>query len=76
MTPMSTILSHRDRAVLRAVAAGRCTISALDGGGLAVDGMQLCDQFVGHRLTTAGLIAAGSGRAHLTPTGRALLEVA
>jgi hypothetical protein len=76
MTTTSTVLSHRDRAVLRAVAAGRCTISIRDGGALAVDGMQLCDQFAGPRLTGAGLIAAGPDRAQLTPTGRALLEAA
>jgi hypothetical protein len=76
MTTTSTILSHRDRAVLRAVAAGRCTISARDGGALAVDGVQFCDQFAGLRLTSAGLIAAGPERALLTPTGRALLEAA
>jgi hypothetical protein len=71
-----TVLSFRDRAILRAVAAGRCTISTRDCGALAVDGMVCCDQFVGPRLTTAGLIAAGPDRALLTPTGRALLEAA
>jgi hypothetical protein len=75
MITTSTILSHRDRAVLRAVAAGRCTISAV-GSQLAVDGMGYCDQFVGRRLAVAGLIAAGPGPAHLTSTGRALLEAA
>lgn len=72
----TTVLSHRDRAVLRAVAAGRATISVHNGGVLAIDGMGCCDQFVGPRLTTAGLIAAGQGRAQLTPSGHALLEVA
>jgi hypothetical protein len=76
MTATSTILSHRDRAVLRAVAAGRCTISAHDGGVLAIDGLGCCDQFVGPRLTTAGLIAAAQGRARLTASGQALLEAA
>jgi hypothetical protein len=75
MTTTSTILSSRDRAVLRAVAAGRCTISAV-GCALAVDGMGCCDQFVGRRLTNAGLIAATPGPAHLTADGRALLEAA
>jgi hypothetical protein len=32
-------LSNRDRAVLRAVAAGRCQISYTDGDGLIVDGL-------------------------------------
>jgi hypothetical protein len=68
----TTDLSNRDRAVLRAVAAGRCTVSAI--GVLAVDGLGCCDQFVGRRLTNAGLIAAGPGPARLTTTGRALIE--
>lgn len=75
MTTTSTVLSHRDRAVLRAVAAGRCTISAV-GGELAVDGVGCCDQFAGRRLASADLIAPGAGPAHLTDTGRALLEAA
>jgi hypothetical protein len=75
MTTTGTILSHRDRAVLRAVAAGRCTISPV-GGDLAVDGIGCCDQFVAHRLTSAGLIAPEPGPARLTATGRALLEAA
>jgi hypothetical protein len=67
----STALSHRDRAVLRAVAAGRCTISA---GSLAVDGLCLSDQFAGLRLAEEGLIAAAkAGVAHLTSRGEALL---
>jgi len=72
-------LCHRDRAVLRAVAAGRCAIAADVGVPLMVDGVHCCDQMVGTRLTKAGLIAtAGSrpGPAHLTPSGRALLEAA
>lgn len=80
MSPTTTtaILSHRDRAVLRAVAAGRCAISAHDAGALTIDGLSCCDQFVGPRLTRAGLIAAGSraGRALLTASGRALLDAA
>ncbi|WP_235922058.1 hypothetical protein [Lentzea tibetensis] len=72
---MSTItaISHRDRAVLRAVAAGRCQLS---GRFLLVDGMGCCDQFVGPRLTEAGLISSDPGVASLTETGRALLEAA
>jgi hypothetical protein len=70
----TTDLSYRDRAVLRAVAAGRCTVSAI--GVLAVDGLGCCDQFVGRRLAAAGLIDADPGPAHLTDTGRALIEAA
>ncbi|WP_433285788.1 hypothetical protein ACQPZQ_28645 [Pseudonocardia sp. CA-142604] len=71
-------LSYRDRAVLRAVAAGRCEISDDTGGALVVDGRFLSDQFTGPRLTAAGLIAAGShhGPARLTASGAALLEAA
>jgi hypothetical protein len=69
----TSTISHRDRALLRAVAAGRCTI---DHGSLAVDGIGFCDQFAGLRLSAAGLIAAEPGPAHLTATGRALLEAA
>ncbi|GAA1277295.1 hypothetical protein [Saccharothrix xinjiangensis] len=73
-------LTPRDRAVLRAVAAGRCAYAA---GALLVDGIGCCDQFVGPRLVRAGLIAAGgvaevgggagSGPVRLTAAGRALL---
>jgi hypothetical protein len=70
----TTDLSYRDRAVLRAVAAGRCTVSAI--GVLAVDSLGCCDQFVGRRLAAAGLIDAHPGPAHLTATGRALIEAA
>jgi hypothetical protein len=76
MTTMTSPLSYRDRAVLRAVAAGRCVISARDGGTLVIDGMGCCDQFVGPRLRRAGLIAAFAGRACLTPSGQAVLEAA
>ena len=74
MSTTTTDLSYRDRAVLRAVAAGRCTVSAI--GVLAVDGLGCCDQFVGRRLAAAGLIDADPGLAHLTDTGRALVEAA
>ena len=76
--PMSTPLSHRELAVLRAVAAGRCEMSGACGGSLTVDGLCCCDQFVSPRLTSAGLIAAGSqlGPARLTASGRALIRAA
>ncbi|HXV93606.1 MAG TPA: hypothetical protein VD813_09940 [Pseudonocardia sp.] len=77
-TATVTPLSHRDRAVLRAVAAGRCEISARHGGTLVVDGLCFTDQFAGARLTGAGLIATDPhhGHARLTASGRALLEAA
>ncbi|SDG90970.1 hypothetical protein SAMN05216553_11363 [Lentzea fradiae] len=67
---MNASLTHRDRAVLKAVADGRCEIA---GHSLLVDGLCCADQFVGLRLTTAGLISARPGRAALTSAGQALL---
>ena len=67
-------LTNRDRAILRAVAAGRCRTSGEFCGCLLVDGLCLADQFTGPRLTQAGLIAAPAvGPVVLTPSGRALL---
>jgi hypothetical protein len=73
-TTTAAPITNRDRAVLRAVAAGRCQISP-KGGVLVVDGLFFADQFAGHRLTEAGLIAAATdtGRALLTATGSALI---
>jgi hypothetical protein len=78
MNTTTAALTHRDRAVLRAVAAGRCEISPTSGGVLVVDGLCLSDQFTGPRLTAAGLIAtaAASGPALLTPSGHAVLSAA
>jgi hypothetical protein len=72
----TTNLNGRDRAVLRAVAAGRCEIPAGSLGALTVDGLSFSDQFAGLRLAAAGLIAAGVGRVRLTPSGQALLAAA
>jgi hypothetical protein len=68
-------LSHRDRAVLRAVAAGRCGVCSATDRTLIVDGRFLCDQFTGPRLAAAGLIDAGpaEGPVRLTASGAALL---
>jgi hypothetical protein len=64
-------LNFRDRAVLRAVAAGRCR---MDGRSLLVDGIYCADQLVGPRLVRAGLIvSAGSGLVRLTVAGEDLL---
>lgn len=73
----SATLSYRDRAVLRAVAAGRCVLADAHAA-LLVDGLCCADQFVGTRLASAGLIAAAGriGPAQLTPAGRALLDAA
>ena len=75
VTPLPS-LSHRDRAILRAVAAGRCQVSAGACAALTIDGLSCCDQFVGARLTGAGLITAPGPRpepARLTEYGRAQL---
>lgn len=77
--PIRSSLSHRDLAVLRAVADGRCEVTEMSGGSLTVDGMCCCDQFIGVRLASAGLIAAGGrqpGPARLTASGRSLLAAA
>ena len=63
-------LSHRDRSVLRAVAAGRC--GQPGPGFLTVDGVALADQFAGLRLLDAGLITTSPAVA-LTASGLALL---
>jgi len=69
-------VSKRDRAVLRAVAAGRCQVSGGCGTTLVIDGLCCADQFAGARLTGAGLIAvpgSAGGPARLTPAAVALL---
>jgi|tagenome__1003787_1003787.scaffolds.fasta_scaffold17183430_1 hypothetical protein len=77
-TTTPATLSHRDRAVLRAVAAGRCGASAATGDALVIDGLCLSDQFVAPRLRAAGFIVAGPtpGPVWLTDAGAALLEAA
>ena len=74
---ITTLWSHRDLAILRAVAAGRCQASGEFLGSLVVDGLCVADQFSGRRLTQAGLIAAPNcGPVELTSSGRALLDAA
>ena len=72
LAAIETPLTHRDLAVLRAVAAGRCRQSA-SLGSLTVDGLGLADQFTGRRLVDAGLITSQAGPTVLTESGRALL---
>jgi hypothetical protein len=72
-------LSHRDRAVLRAIRAGRCQVSGRAATMLVIDGFGCSDQFVASRLVQAGLIASPGPRpapARLTASGIALLEEA
>ncbi len=64
---------------MRAVADGRCEVTDVSGGSLTVDGLCCCDQFIGRRLASAGLIAAAGrppGPARLTASGRSLLATA
>ena len=81
MTTTNT-LSGRDRAILRAVAAGGAELALGTEPDLFFDGRCCCDQSAAHYLVRAGLIAAASlglvGQrvaAALTPTGRQALGV-
>jgi hypothetical protein len=71
-----TQLSNRDRAVLRAIADGRCVVSGESGHPLTIDGFCCADQFAKTRLTGAGLIAVAGTAARLTPVGQAVLTAA
>lgn len=71
-------ITGRDRAVLRAVQAGRCQLGAGCEPVLLVDGLVCSDSTIGHRLVEAGWIAPPDaarplGPARLTPAGAALL---
>jgi hypothetical protein len=59
MTTTST-LSGRDRAILRAVAAGGAELELGAEPDLFLDGRCCCDQSAAHRLVHAGLIIAAS----------------
>jgi hypothetical protein len=75
-TSTTTQLSYRDRAVLRAIAQGRCTVSHEGGHPLTIDGFRLTDQFAKSRLTDAGLITVAGPTPSLTLSGRAVLVAA
>ena len=73
-------LTHRNRAILRAVATGSAELVAGAEPDIYLDGLACSDQFAAHRLVHAGLIAAmGPARtghripARLTADGTALL---
>jgi hypothetical protein len=71
----TSTLNGRDRAVLRAVAAGRCLLGAGWQPVLLVDGLVCADSAIGRRLVAAGLInppdpARAPGPASLTALGR------
>ena len=72
---VDTQATHRDRAILAAIAAGRCAVA---GSALLVDGRQCADQFAAARLQAAGWLAlsvaddlARRVPAELTAAGRA-----
>lgn len=73
-------LSHRDHAILRAVAAGTAQLSGGCEPDLFLDGRCCSDQLAAHRLVHAGLIAPSRTGAHhqrvpavLTPAAHELL---
>lgn len=74
-----TVVTPRDRSILMAVAAGRCSVTPEAVGGLLVDGHPCADQFAGARLVRAGLVRVvpqPPGRpssTELTPTAISLL---
>jgi hypothetical protein len=77
----SNILSGRDRAILRAVAAGGAELCVGNEPDLFLDGRSCCDQSAAHHLVHAGLIAATTLKlvgervaAALTPAGRQALS--
>ena len=74
--PTGPQVCGRDRAVLRAVAAGRCRLRGGCEPLLVVDGVACADSGVARRLIAAGLVATPAGttdRASLTAAGRAAL---
>lgn len=70
-------LTGRDRALLRAVDAGRCDLVGGAAPEIRVDGRWYCDQLRAHDLLVAGFLTAikatGRGPAALTTTGRRAL---
>ncbi|RKT56237.1 hypothetical protein [Saccharothrix australiensis] len=77
---MDDELTHRARALLRAVAAGRAEVTRSREPDLRVDGLLCSDQMTARLLAHAGLLRParhdGDGLwapAELTPAGRAVL---
>ncbi|HVL83973.1 MAG TPA: hypothetical protein VM367_06755 [Pseudonocardia sp.] len=70
----AVILSKRDRALLRAVAAGRCDIAPAGVPDLRVDGRWFCDQPRAHALLAAGLLARATTGDRGSPTAALLTE--
>lgn len=79
MTRTVSVGSGRDRALLRAAAAGRCEFRGGCQPVLLVDGLPCADFAAALRLVEAGLLAAPDARvdlapATLTPAGRRTLN--
>ncbi len=77
--PGAAGLSRRDRALLRAVADGRCQFRGGCGWVLLVDGLTCSDFSAAPRLVRAGLLDAPDARVDLAPAvltaaGRAALS--
>lgn len=77
---MTTAITYRTRALLQAVAAGRCELSGGSEPDMFVDGLPFCDQPLAHTLAHAGMvridtIVSVDRRAHaeLTDAGRLAL---
>lgn len=71
-------VSGRDRALLRAVSAGRCEFRGGCGPVLLVDGLVCADWSAARRLVDAGLVVAPDpsvalSTVSLTPAGTAVL---
>ncbi|HKS49940.1 MAG TPA: hypothetical protein VJT49_33495 [Amycolatopsis sp.] len=79
MTGANGELSHRARAMLRAVAAGRAVMSGSCEPDLFIDGFACCDQVIAHELAHQGYIRPSHPGdrvpAELTEAGRAALRV-
>jgi hypothetical protein len=81
MTELISLITHRTRAMLRAVAAGRAEVTCSTEPDLFVDGLPCCDQMAAHALVHAGLVRQGRPGlvgsrvpAILTPAGYAALH--
>lgn len=77
---MSTELTHRHHALLRAVGAGRCELTFSCEPDLFIEGRTCCDQTAAHLLARAGLMRPATRGAigqrvpaELTDSGRAVL---
>jgi len=58
VAPLPEGLNHRALSMLRAVVAGRATISCSSEPDLFIDDVPCCDQYTAHTLAHAGLIEA------------------